>query len=90
MPLYSGREPAVETVNNNAYYRPGKPLGGEIFFDQGWGAWRGKGFDKASLLNVDPGFVDAQAGDYNLVSGSPLHKIGFEPLPFPLCPRLGR
>lgn len=56
MPLYSGREPAVETVNNNAYYRPGKPLGGEIFFKQGWGAWRGKGFDNASLLNVDPGF----------------------------------
>jgi hypothetical protein len=43
--------------------------------------WRHLGFDRASIVGVDPKFVDAP---YNLQlqAASPLHSLGFKPLDF--------
>ena len=49
--------------------------------------WKKEGHDTKGLLNKDPGFVDAEGGDYNLRDDSPLPALGFEPLPMPICPR---
>jgi parallel beta-helix repeat protein len=41
--------------------------------------WRGLGFDEHSIVE-DPQFVDPRNGDFRLKPGSPVSKIGFEPI----------
>ena len=44
------------------------------------------GRGNGSSLNVDPKFVDAEGGNWNLATGSPLKEaIGWEDLHMPMC-----
>ena len=76
-------------THHNCYYRPGavlsNPVHKTLFFDHSWSEWQGLGYDQGSLVDVDPGFVDAAGGDYRLTPASALHAIGFKPLETPLC-----
>ncbi len=60
----------------NVYFCTESPELGEGFVEE----MRGFGADNASL-GCDPGFVDAEQGDYSLRADSPLHGLGFRPLP---------
>ena len=88
VPMFSGRPASLAAADGNLYFRRGIPMAGSsLFFNKSWRMWQASGFDKRSLLNTDPGFVNAEAGDFNLRGDSPLPALGFEPLPMPLCPR---
>ena len=51
--------------------------------DGTWASWRaaGLGYDRDSVVDVEPGFRDAASGDFTMVDGAAAaHLIGFEPL----------
>ena len=43
--------------------------------------WRAQGYDTESVF-ADPGFVDPAHDDYRLRKDSPLHALGFVPIPW--------
>lgn len=51
-------------------------------------AWQNLGFDKHTLFDTDPGFVDGLNRDFHLKADSPLLQMGFEPLPLEEMGRL--
>lgn len=62
--------------DHNIYYCTAEPeLGNEWMTEQ-----QGFGNDYDSI-GKDPGFVDAENGDYNLKPDSPALQAGFKPLP---------
>jgi len=88
--LLGGTVHGKESVESgeNVFYRPGKPIIGteQLFWAEDWRQWRASGkTGNGSLLNEEPGFADADGGDFALLPTSPLHALGFEPLPMPKC-----
>jgi hypothetical protein len=60
------------------------------FVEIGLAEWRAQGYDTESVV-ADPGFVDPSRDDYRLRPDSPLHAMGFVPIPFErIGPRTGR
>ena len=60
----------------------GAPAGVNVS-DGTWASWRaaGLGYDRDSVVDVEPGFRDAASGDFTMVDGAAAaHLIGFEPL----------
>eukprot|EP00912_Choanoflagellata_sp_UC4_P001667 UC4_evm4s1059 len=49
-----------------------------------WASWRSSGWDQRSIVE-DPGFHDINTGNFTLIEGSPAIKLGFKPLPLPIC-----
>ena len=80
-------------THHNWYYRRGKTIGRNVktlLFQHDWTSWIAKrattGRGNGSVVNKDPMFVDAQAGNWNLEEDSPLKDaIGWEDLPLPMC-----
>ena len=70
-----GNGAKVEMLNN-LYWR----AGGAAFDFNGksWDEWRSDGRDSGSLI-ADPLFVDPEARDFRLRTGSPAAEIGFVP-----------
>jgi hypothetical protein len=52
----------------------------DAFVEIGLEAWQGHGYDRESLV-ADPGFTDPEHDDYALRPDSPLHAMGFVPIP---------
>ena len=50
------------------------------FDGKDWAGWQATGMDTGSLVDVDPGFANLDAGDFRLAAGSPLKGLGFEGL----------
>lgn len=63
-----------ESDRNLWWDRKGKPAGPRK--DETWDQWRTRGFDVHSVV-ADPGFRDADHGDFRLKPGSPAARIGF-------------
>eukprot|EP01052_Picozoa_sp_SAG31_P015323 SAG31_NODE_982_length_10556_cov_18.203883_3_plen_207_part_00 len=84
---WANATPYISSVQNNLYFRPSHQLNSSepLFFALDWVQWRQKGWDAGSLLNVDPRFEDAAAGDFRLKSGHPAIEKGFKPLDYPMC-----
>ena len=74
---------------------PVKEMDKQLYFDTGglklaswpnafdgkdWAGWQATGMDRGSLVDVDPGFANLDAGDFRLAAGSPLKGLGFEGL----------
>ncbi|MCS7089817.1 MAG: right-handed parallel beta-helix repeat-containing protein [Verrucomicrobiota bacterium] len=68
-------------MDQNLYwdYRKPKDEGSGPFAGLTLQDWRGRGHDRRSLWG-DPLFVDPQAGNFTLASGSPACLLGFQPL----------
>jgi len=97
VPLLGGSSAGARSVSlgggthHNWYFRRGKGIAYHkvLWFANDWKEWttadkmgRGNG----SSLNVDPKFVDAEGGNWNLATGSPLKEaIGWEDLHMPMC-----
>ena len=95
-------EPYMSSVRSNLYFQPqssvaatfpptseasgGLNLSADLFFEMSWGQWQKKGWDAGSLINVDPEFLDPEAGDYRLNLGSAAFGLGFGALSHPHCP----
>ena len=87
-PLGSPLTEALAAVDHNLYFTPG-----DDFVDPDQPLWIGRNFTRwvalhygqGSLLNQDPLFADMNAGNWSFGADSPLHKIGFAPLPMPIC-----
>ena len=74
----AGGENRNWTADNNCYWNAS---GGDLEFldDLTLDDWRALGFDEHSIVE-DPQFVDPGNGDFTLEPGSPVAKIGFEPI----------
>ena len=73
-----GGQSDVETIwDHNCFWRTdGRPV---EFYGQSFEEWQAKGLDVHSIL-ADPGFIDAAHYDFRLKPGSPVLKLGFEPI----------
>jgi parallel beta-helix repeat protein len=78
---------SVLSVHRNIYWSPGRSLDSErpLFLTHSWEAWQAMGMDRGSVVDRDPGFVDAARGDWRLRSDALAHSIGFQPLGTFLC-----
>lgn len=56
-------------------------LGEMDFAGRSWDAWRAEGHDVNSVI-ADPGFENAEAGDFRLKPDSPALALGFKPIDF--------
>ena len=56
-----------------------------LFAGMSFADWTQQGRDNGSLVNADPGFVDAAGGNWQLRPDSPLPALGFEALRIPSC-----
>jgi len=74
----AGREAWLRDAesDHNIYYCTADPEQGRAWIAE----QQGFGNDYASLA-CDPGFVDAEHGDFNLKHDAPALKAGFKPLP---------
>ncbi|MBM3477228.1 MAG: hypothetical protein FJX75_28510, partial [Armatimonadetes bacterium] len=74
----AGGENRNWTADNNCYWNAsGEDI--EFLSDLSLEDWRGLGFDQHSIIE-DPQFVDPRNADFRLKPGSPVSKIGFEPI----------
>ena len=66
----------------------GAPTGVNVS-DGTWASWRaaGLGYDRGSVVDVEPGFRDAASGDFTLVDGAAAARLlGFEPIDSRILP----
>ncbi|MDQ2687017.1 MAG: right-handed parallel beta-helix repeat-containing protein [Armatimonadota bacterium] len=81
-PLFAGAPNGWQknvALDHNVYWNTaGQPV---TFSGQSLAERRASGLDAGSLV-ADPGFVNAQKGDFALKPGSPLTKIGFVPFDY--------
>jgi hypothetical protein len=62
------------------------PKDTKLFLGSNWSGWLAEGYGNDRLIGVNPGFVDALGGNFELKpADSPLREIGFEPLPMTVC-----
>jgi parallel beta-helix repeat protein len=86
--LGSPLQTAITNVSHNLYYASGTNLTlqtSQLFMHFNWEQWKQHGYGDGSVLNEDPGFVDAAAGNWALKPESPLHGLGFQPLSGTAC-----
>ena len=80
---------ALTEAGHNLYFRPGvnlqNPKHAKLFLGSNWSGWLAEGYGNGSLIGVNPGFVDASGGNFELKPDSPLREIGFESLPITVC-----
>lgn len=85
-PPFSERYPALATITQNPL---GAPIGNVIVRNIQWGG-RWSDIDETAqgltnfqdnLLDTDPRFMDAEAGQFELRDDSPAHDLGFQRIP---------
>jgi len=65
------------TLDHNIYWdTSGRPV---MFKDKTFTEWQAAGHDRHSVI-ANPGFVDAEAGDFTLRADSPALALGFQPI----------
>ena len=87
-PLGSPLREALTAVGQNLYFTPGDDFVDPdqlLWMGFNFTRWVALGYGQGSLFNQDPLFADMDAGNWSFGKDSPLHKIGFAPLPMPIC-----
>ena len=74
------------SISSNLYFQEGRSLAtaANLFPLGSYAEWRMSGWDKGSIIDADPDFLNASGGDFSIRPGSPALRV-FKPLPMPTC-----